>query len=112
MRRRGDQRPARTALWSLAALLDERLHEVLGVGLEHLVDLVQDRVDVLVELFLALGDVGLGGLGGLDLLLAALAGLLLLLCHLAPPVLGSAILTANLAPRPLEPGRPVVGRAG
>src|SRR5687768_3984837 len=35
---------------SLSALLDERLHEVLGVALEHLVDLVEDRVDVLVEL--------------------------------------------------------------
>ena len=45
---------------SLAALLDERLHEVLGVGLEDVVDLVEDRVDVLVELLLALGDVGLG----------------------------------------------------
>ena len=43
----------------LAALLDERLHEVLGVGLEHVVDLVEDRVDVLVELLLALGDVAL-----------------------------------------------------
>ena len=46
---------------SLAALLDERLHEVLGVRLEHVVDLVEDRVDVVVERFLALGDVGLGG---------------------------------------------------
>ena len=44
---------------SLATLLDERLHEVLGVALEDVVDLVEDRVDVLVELLLALGDVGL-----------------------------------------------------
>ena len=54
-------------LRSLAALLDERLHEVLGVVLEDLVDLVEDGVDVVVERLLALGDVGLGGdlLGGL-----------------------------------------------
>ena len=34
--------PAGSRLGSLAALLDERLHEVLGVGLEHVVDLVED----------------------------------------------------------------------
>ena len=39
----------RTSSSSLPALLDERLHEVLGVGLEHVVDLVEDRVDVVVE---------------------------------------------------------------
>src|ERR1700712_453525 len=40
----------------LATLLDERLHEVLGVGLEDVVDVLEDRVDVLVELLLAFGD--------------------------------------------------------
>jgi hypothetical protein len=41
---------------SLAALLHEAAHELLGVLLEHVVDLVQDRVHVVVELFLALGN--------------------------------------------------------
>src|SRR5919112_5408258 len=66
---------------SLATLLDERLHEVLGVGLEDLVDLVEDRVDVLVDHLLALGDVRLHDLLGRRLLLRGLARLLLLLGH-------------------------------
>src|SRR5919106_5539119 len=69
---------------SLAALLDERLHEVLGVGLQYLVDLVENGVDVVVEGFLALGDIGLGShllLGGG--LLTALLWLLLLLGHVS-----------------------------
>ena len=45
---------------SLPALLHEAADELLGVGLQHLVDLVEDRVDVLVELLLALGDVVVG----------------------------------------------------
>ena len=45
---------------SLAALLDEAADELLGVLLEHVVDLVEDRVDVVVELRLALRDVALG----------------------------------------------------
>ena len=65
---------------SLPALLDERLHEVLGVGLQHVVDLVEDRVDVLVELFLALGDGRVGlDLGSLVRFLGSLLRLLLLL---------------------------------
>ena len=51
---------------SLPALLDERLHEVLGVGLQHVVDLVEDRVDVVVQRFLALGDVALGDAASVD----------------------------------------------
>src|SRR6185436_1074361 len=40
--------PSRESLNGLLpALLDERLHEVLRVGLEHVVDLAEDRVDVL-----------------------------------------------------------------
>ena len=39
--------------WSLAALLDEAAHELLGVGLEDAVDLVEDAVDVGVEVLLA-----------------------------------------------------------
>src|SRR5688500_8984318 len=66
---------------SLSALLDERLHEVLGVALEDLVDLVEDRVDVLVDHLLALGDVALDDLLGRRLVLRGLARLLLLLGH-------------------------------
>src|SRR4051812_17725004 len=80
--------PARTPVkrgfgWagSLSALLDERLHEVLGVGLEDVVDLVEDGVDVVVQGFLALGDIGLGRDLGDVLGLARLARLLLLLGH-------------------------------
>src|SRR5690242_5016562 len=65
----------------LAALLDEGLHEVLGVGLEDVVDLVEDRVDVVVESLLALRDIGLGRDLGDLLGLARLARLLLLLGH-------------------------------
>src|ERR1700709_2623950 len=66
---------------SLPALLDERLHEVLRVGLEHITDRAADRVDVLVELFLALGDVALRCRLGLLRGLRGLLRLLLLLCH-------------------------------
>src|ERR1044072_5185400 len=38
----------------LAALLDVRADEVLGVLLEHVVDLVENRVDILAELLPAL----------------------------------------------------------
>src|SRR5580765_4484719 len=38
---------------SLAALLDEAADELLGIGLEHAVDLVEDGVDVGVEVLLA-----------------------------------------------------------
>src|SRR3954454_7321441 len=66
---------------SLAALLDEGLHEVFRVGLEDVVDLVEDGVDVVVQRFLALGDIALGDdFGGL-LHLRGLARLLLLLGH-------------------------------
>src|SRR5580765_398709 len=39
--------------WSLAALLDEAADELLRVGLEDAVDLVEDAVDVRVEVLLA-----------------------------------------------------------
>ena len=55
-------RAARGRSRSLAALLHEAADELLGVGLEHLVDVVEDRVDVVVELLLALG----GGVAGAD----------------------------------------------
>src|ERR1035441_8528503 len=51
----------------LAALLHVRPDELLGVFLEHLVDLVEDRVHVVRELFVPLlallGGPGLGLLG-------------------------------------------------
>jgi hypothetical protein len=57
----------------LAALLHIGPDELLGVLLEHLVDLVQNRVDVVSELVLALLDV-LGPLRRAVLLLLAAAG--------------------------------------
>src|SRR3954463_13248104 len=44
--------------YSLPSLLHVRSHELLGVLLEHLVDLVQDRVDVLGHFLVPLGDLG------------------------------------------------------
>src|SRR3954451_11305605 len=77
-RNAGPRRESLKAL--LPALLDERLHEVLGVGLEHVVDLAEDRVDVLVELLLALRHVALRGRLALILGLRGLLRLLVLLC--------------------------------
>src|SRR5690349_3469747 len=75
----------------LAALLDVTSHELLGVLLQHGVDLVEQVVDVLGDLGVPLGNlrVGLGG-DVLDLLVAlALAGLRLTAgvsrCHGCPP---------------------------
>src|SRR5262245_36764339 len=74
----------------LSTLLHKPTHELLGVGLEHLVDVFQNRVDVLVELLLALGDVlaalDLGSLFGLRRLLRGLVLLATLSCHRPPPV--------------------------
>ena len=64
-------------VWLLAALLHVGTDELLGVLLEHLVDLVEDRIHVVGELFVPLPDflgtarLGLFGLlgapGGLPL---------------------------------------------
>src|SRR6266568_129215 len=59
---------ALSGLPSLAALLHVGPHELLGVLLENLVDLVQDRVHVISELVLPLPDL-LAGLGIAFLLL-------------------------------------------
>src|SRR5882757_1094642 len=67
---------------SLPTLLHEAADELLRVLLQHLVDLVKNRVDVLVEPFLALGDVFLR----LDLLDLFLAGRPLRLLVLLPAV--------------------------
>src|SRR5450755_2389090 len=55
---------------SLAALLHEAPDEVLGVRLEHIVDVVEDRVDVFGELLVPLGDVRVGLCAGGDLTLS------------------------------------------
>src|SRR3954452_2374984 len=52
-RRRPDPR-VRVGRWLLATLLDVGPDEVLRVLLEHVVDLVEDRVDVLAELLTTL----------------------------------------------------------
>src|SRR5439155_11586526 len=71
----------------LAAALHVALHELFGVFLEDVVDLVKELVDVLLDLLALLRDLGTGG----RTVAAALVGLgrscflLLLLCHVAPP---------------------------
>ena len=50
----------------LTAFLDKGTHEILGVRLEDLVDLVQDRVDVLAELLVTFGNVTAGFRGLFD----------------------------------------------
>src|ERR687885_718830 len=66
----------------LSALLHIRAHEVLSVLLEHVVDLVQDRVDVLAELLPAFLT---SWRGAVDVLVAVTAALpvSLFLSHLA-----------------------------
>ena len=82
----------------LAALLDVRADELLGVLLEHLVDLVEDRVHVVGELLVPLLD--LLGRGGLVLLgfLGAPRRLPLapgvLRCRLRSSVPGRSLITA------------------
>src|SRR3954453_6076241 len=51
--------------WSLASLLHILTNELLAVLLEHLVDLVQEGVDVLGHFLVAFGDLGVDR--GLDL---------------------------------------------
>src|SRR2546422_9699234 len=71
----------------LACALHVALHELLGVFLEDVVDLVKELVDVLLDLLALLGDLRTGG----RTVAAALVGLgrpcflLFLLCHVAPP---------------------------
>src|SRR5215467_956980 len=76
--------PARNVDRSLTALLDIGPDELLGVLLQHLVDLVEDRVNVVGQLLLALLDFPAGLLGVFLGLLATPGGL-----PLAAGVLGS-----------------------
>src|SRR5579884_2744038 len=83
----------------LSALLDEAAHEVLGVGLEDLVDLVQDGVDVVVQLVLALLEVR--GLARLSLdLLDVLRGAV-------RPLLAAAGVLGRHVPHPARSRSPV-----
>src|SRR5581483_189253 len=77
---------------SLTALLDVRLHELLGVDLEDLVDLVEQVIELGLDL---LARLGLGRRVLDDLFLLRGSGLLLLfsLCHVVNSLLG---------PEPLE----------
>src|SRR2546423_1510980 len=52
--------PTRAQASSLAALLDERANEVLGVRLEDVVYFVEDRIDVLGQFLVSLRDIRLG----------------------------------------------------
>src|SRR5664279_1455110 len=73
---------------SLATLLDKAAHELLCVGLENTIDLVQHTVNVVVERVLARGRLrgGCGGLGRLIRgLVATLWSAVLLAGHLVPP---------------------------
>src|SRR4051812_28571273 len=51
----------------LTALLDECPDKVFSIGLQHVVDLVEDGVDVLSQLLVAFGDVGICLDGLLDI---------------------------------------------
>src|SRR5262249_55723696 len=72
---RGTRREGR----SLAALLDVGLHELLGVLLQHGVDLVQDLVHLVGELLALVGRLGARGLRRRSVLSSALGSLLFLL---------------------------------
>src|SRR5436305_7736521 len=77
-RAREDQRGRMSAEGLLAALLDIPPHELLGVLLQHGVDLVEQIVDILADLLMPLGDLRVRLRGGpvVDLLVpAGLAGL-------------------------------------
>src|SRR4030095_1505004 len=82
----------------LPALLDESADELLSVLLEHLVYLVQNRVDVVRDLFLPFLDVGSSlGLSLVDLIGALGRALLpagVFGCHHQPP------LVRRVVPRP------------
>src|SRR5438874_12198408 len=94
-------RPAPGAPRLLAALLHVGPDELLGVLLEHLVDLVQDGVHVVGELFVPLPDfLGAASLG-LFGLFGAPRGLLLpacvLRCHLPTSVSRNALVTRGIS---------------
>src|SRR4029077_2576812 len=94
-------------IWLLAALLHVRPNELLGVLLEHLVDLVENGVHVVGELFVPLLDfLGTAGLGLLGLL-GAPRGLPLtacvLRCHVTTSVSPNAIVTRGSPAQSRQP---------
>ena len=64
---------------SLAALLDETAHKLLGIGLQDAVDLIEHAVDIGVEAFLAGAHLARVGVGALVVPAAAPRGTHLLL---------------------------------
>src|SRR6266487_2134565 len=96
---------------SLPALLDVRADELLGVLLQHFVDLVEDRVNVLGELLVPLLDI-LAGLGVCLLDLVGPPGCLLLTAgvlgrHTVPPwIRGGDPLSLNAILAQLCPAQP------
>ena len=115
--RRQRVRPARTgraAKTLLAALLDVGPDELLGVLLENLVDLIEDRIDVVGELFLPVPDFLCGARLGLFGLLGTPRGLPLTAsvgCHFATSVCPNAIVrpAGGIPPRE-HPEPPAIPR--
>src|SRR6266508_3285430 len=86
---RADRRGRETRGWSrsLPALLDVGLHELLGVLLQHGIDLVEDLVHLLLQLLALRGGVDLSGLAASPALLLRLLPLLLR-CQRSPTPFG------------------------
>src|SRR4051794_16798381 len=87
-----DLHQVRTGAWAsggrlLAALLHVRLHELLGIALEHFIDLIKEIVELGLELLAAL----VGGRCGLFSFVGALWRWLLLLRSLCHFVLSSVL---------------------
>src|SRR5690348_15843884 len=97
-------------IWLLAALLHVRPNELLGVLLEHLVDLVEDGVHVVGELFVPLLDFLCTASLGLFGLFGAPRGLPLtacvLRCHMTTSVSPNAIVTRG---SPAQSRQPEIG---
>src|SRR5437763_17219637 len=89
---------------SLSALLHVGLDELLGVLLEHRVDLVEDLVHLLLELLALGGRLGLFGVGALlgRLLLGLLPFLLLRHIGSFARVVRASILASARAEAPLK----------
>src|SRR6476620_2462503 len=94
-----------SAKCSLAALLHVRPHEVLGIGLEDVVDLVQQVVRLRGQFVASFLAGGIGGAAALVVVAATLPGGLLL-CHLG--LLLPLLIRAY--PRPRPPQRAITHR--
>src|ERR1700722_9145146 len=92
----------------LSALLHVRPDELLGVLLEHLVDLVEDGVHVIGELFVPLGNLRGGARLGLFGLFGPAGGLLLtacvlVRCHVTTSVVPTLSSPVGVLPNPAGP---------